>query len=108
MTDEEIVILLTDTLRSTFEPEKIFLFGSRAWGTPDENSDYDFLVLIRGSDENKLQREQRAYRALRSFPLPVPVDVLVRTDDEMVELSKDSKSLYSKIIKNGRQVYATE
>jgi len=29
-----------------FHPEKIILFGSHAYGTPDENSDVDLMVVM--------------------------------------------------------------
>ncbi len=44
---EEIVRRLVDGL----SPEKIILFGSHAYGYPDENSDIDLLVIISQSGE---------------------------------------------------------
>ena len=34
-----------------FEPEKIILFGSRAYGTPHADSDADILVVMPARDE---------------------------------------------------------
>ena len=34
------------TIDTTVGPEKIYLFGSYAYGVPDSNSDYDLCVVI--------------------------------------------------------------
>ncbi len=31
----------------------IYLFGSYAWGNPDDESDLDLLVIMKASDEKK-------------------------------------------------------
>ena len=45
--------------------EKIILFGSNAYGTPNKDSDYDFFVVL-----------QKIYRSLAKRPMGTPVDVL--------------------------------
>ena len=37
---------LTDLIQREFNPEKIILFGSHAWGTPNDDSDVDLLVIL--------------------------------------------------------------
>ena len=37
---------ITRRLVATYEPEQVVLFGSHAWGEPDEGSDFDLLVKI--------------------------------------------------------------
>ena len=37
---------ITHRLENEFQPEEIILFGSHAWGTPDEDSDLDLLVIV--------------------------------------------------------------
>ena len=44
-------------------PEQVILFGSRAKGTAQEESDYDFLVVVRGI-QNEREISRRIYRAL--------------------------------------------
>ena len=56
--------------------EKIILFGSHAYGTPREGSDYDFFVVLRDGTEKPVLILQRIYRALAESPMPVSVDVL--------------------------------
>jgi predicted nucleotidyltransferase len=55
---------------------RIVLFGSRAWGEAEDESDYDLLVLV-DEVENPRILETEAYRALAG--LPASFDVLVRS-----------------------------
>src|SRR5581483_1812271 len=64
-------------IAARFKPEKIILFGSYAYGTPTEDSDVDYMVLIRGS---KAKADRTDIRADISFGFPV--DVLVRSIDD--------------------------
>lgn len=51
-------------LVSRFHPERIYLFGSRARGKYDQNSDYDLMMIVKDSGEPRYRREQQAFRAL--------------------------------------------
>ncbi|MCK6629049.1 MAG: nucleotidyltransferase domain-containing protein, partial [Anaerolineae bacterium] len=70
---EEIVRRLV----AEFQPEQIILFGSHAWGTPDEDSDLDLLVIVSESELRPVQRDAQAERCMRG--LLVPTDILVKT-----------------------------
>src|SRR5205823_10985840 len=60
-----------------FHPEKIILFGSRAWGTPHADSDVDLLVVMPARDTTA-----QAVRIRSALPAPFPMDLLVRTPAE--------------------------
>jgi predicted nucleotidyltransferase len=38
--DKDILDEIVQRLVAEFQPEQIYLFGSRAWGEPEEGSDY--------------------------------------------------------------------
>jgi predicted nucleotidyltransferase len=59
-------------------PSRIVLFGSRAWGEVEDESDYDLLVLVDQAD-NPRALESEAYRSLAG--LPASFDVLVRSSN---------------------------
>ena len=50
MTKPEIIETVKERLIKTYNPKTIYLFGSYAWGTPDEDSDLDLLVVIESSE----------------------------------------------------------
>lgn len=90
-------------LSAEFQPEAIFLFGSHVWGTPDEGSDVDLMVIVPHSSERPIRREQRAQRCLGRLPLSA--DVLVRTRREVNRVHEVRGSLTRHILEQGRKVY---
>src|SRR5882672_5993362 len=61
-----------------FEPEKIILFGSHAYGTPHADSDVDILVIV--PTRNQLDQ---AVRISLTIDPPFPLDIIVRTPKNM-------------------------
>jgi predicted nucleotidyltransferase len=94
---------ITKRLVSEFQPEQIFLFGSYAWGIPDEDSDLDVLVVVSESPEKSSRRATRAYRCLRG--IGTPADVLVKTRSEVDALKNAYASLVSEILDKGILLY---
>src|ERR1700730_16427303 len=57
-----------------FDPEKIILFGSHAYGRPHADSDVDILVVMPARNEI-----DQAVRIDRKIDPPIPLDLIVRT-----------------------------
>ncbi len=79
--DSDVLDEMVRRLVAEFQPEQIILFGSRAWGEPDEESGVDLLVIVSESDERPTQRAARAYHCLGG--IGVPKDILVKTRAEV-------------------------
>ncbi len=94
---------ITRRLAVEMEPDRIILFGSYAWGSPDEDSDLDLLVIVPHSDQPPTLRAVRAHRCLRGIPFPV--DVLVKTRAEVERGSHVPASLVSEVLERGRVLY---
>jgi uncharacterized protein len=94
---------VVDRLKTEFQPEQIILFGSHAWGTPDDSSDVDLMVILPRSDERPIRRDQRAQRCLGR--LAVPADVLVRTRGEVNRYKHLRASLFHQVLNQGRKLY---
>lgn len=90
-------------LKIEFQPEEIYLFGSHAWGTPNEDSDVDLMVIVPSSDERPIRRDQRAQKCLDR--LEVPADVLVRTRGEVDRYKHLRASLFHQVLHQGRKLY---
>lgn len=56
-----------------FQPEKIILFGSCAWGKPGPDSDVDLFVIK--ETENTRDFARKIDRSI--FPRPFPIDLIV-------------------------------
>jgi uncharacterized protein len=89
-----------------FHPEAVYLFGSHAWGEPQEGSDIDLLVILSESQQTPARRAARAHRSLRG--LQVPVDVLVKTRAEFERYLPVYASLEAQIVEKGKLLYGSE
>jgi uncharacterized protein len=94
---------IVQRLVAEFHPNTIFLFGSHAWGEPNEDSDLDLLVIVPDSKESPAQRAVRAHRCLRS--IVVPMDLLVKTQAEVDRFSGVYASLEAEILERGKVLY---
>jgi predicted nucleotidyltransferase len=94
---------ITQRLAAELQPEQIFLFGSHAWGSPNEDSDLDLLIVVAHSDLKPTERATQAYRALRG--LFVPIDILVKTRAEVERFRHVPASLESEILEKGKVLY---
>jgi len=90
-------------LVAEFDPETIILFGSQAWGEPDEHSDLDLMVIVAESGEPPLERARRARRCLRG--VGVPLDVLVKTREEFDYFRPVVASLEHRVAEEGEVLY---
>ena len=90
-------------LVAEFDPDQIILFGSHAWGMPGQDSDVDLLVIVPETDERPTTRAVRAHRCLRGMPLPM--DLIVRSRDEMARSARVSTSLEAEILDRGKVLY---
>ncbi len=94
----DIVRRIVDTV----QPEKVILFGSRARGDARPNSDYDVLV-IKHSDEPRYCRSAPLYVALAD--LPVEVEVMVYTPEEVHEWSEVPQAFVTTAVREGTTIY---
>ncbi len=83
-----------------FQPEKIILFGSHAYGTPHEDSDVDILVVM--SAWNELSK---ALKIRTSIEAPFPTDVIVRTPKHLAWRLAEHESFHTEITKKGIVLY---
>ena len=58
---------MTVKLVAEFDPDKVILFGSHAWGTPSADSDVDLFVIVPDSGERPLARMRRALACLEDM-----------------------------------------
>ena len=101
--DQALLREVTNRLEAEFQPEQVWLFGSRAWGQPDEGSDIDLLVVLRESDETPVRWAQRAHRCLSG--LDIAKDVLVKTRAEVERFRNVPASLEAEIFRRGQKIY---
>lgn len=100
---QDLLTEATRRLTVEFSPEQVWLFGSHAWGVPDEGSDLDLMVVVWESDEAPARRAQRAHRCLQG--LEVAKDVIVKTRAEVERFRNVRSSLVAEVLERGRLLY---
>ena len=94
---------ITGRLLDAYEPEEVYLFGSRARGEADADSDYDLLLVV--ADDAPLERRtsRLAYEVLRGTGTAADVLVCTRT---WFERRRDLKaSLPGTVLREGRRLH---
>ncbi len=100
---KELLHTITQSVVRGVHPEQIFLFGSRAWGVPDKDSDIDLFVIVKESSQPGYRRAREVYRCLRD--VAVPIDVIVKTRLEVESSADVVSSLTKKVLEKGRLLY---
>lgn len=87
-----------------YQPDKIVLFGSYAWGKPTENSDVD-LFIIKKSAKRRIDRarELRAKLIGNKFP---PMDLLIYTPEELDGRVAIGDFFIKDVLEKGKVLYA--
>lgn len=85
-----------------FRPERIILFGSHAYGTPDENSDVDLMVVM---PKRPGGRQEQDIQIRRRVQADFPVDLLVRDPQEVAQRLSENDTFMQVVTQHGRVMY---
>lgn len=89
-------------LAAKLRPEKIILFGSYAYGRPKPESDVDLLVIM----ETSLRLRQQRLEISRALsPRPFPLDIIVRTPQELAQRIALGDTFLDEIMTRGKVLY---
>ena len=94
---------IKDSILSAVDIEKLYLFGSCANGTANENSDYDFYMVIPNNSIRPIEAMRHARLAIWDLDVK-PVDLLAGTAEIFSRRSKDV-TLERKIAREGVLLY---
>src|SRR5947209_12569486 len=83
-----------------FHPDKVILFGSHAYGKPDADSDVDLLVVMPAANQIN-----QAIRIGLSVPAPFPLDLIVRTPENLAYRLKWSDWFLREVMDRGIVLY---
>ena len=101
MTDE--IMQIKDKIVNTVPAEKVYLFGSYAYGTPKEDSDYDLYVVLPNGGMRPIEAVQSIYRSMRRTSKK-PIDVLAGTVESFERRAKQI-TLERTIARDGVVIY---
>lgn len=89
-------------IAATFDPKQIILFGSYAYGKPTPNSDVDLLVVM---DTALRERQQRLEISRVLSPRPFPMDIVVRSPQQLATRIAMGDFFLAEIITRGQVLY---
>lgn len=81
---------------------KIILFGSYASGRPDKDSDLDIFIVV-NTKEKGLKRYAMVSELLE--PRKMPIDIIVKTPEEVRKRTKMFDPFIRNILKDGKVLY---
>jgi len=98
ITKNKQLLQITDKIKTHFNPQKIIVFGSYAWGKPTEDSDIDIFLIM----ESNLRRDERARQVQKIFSQRTfPLDVIVYTPEEVEQSLKRGNPFIKEILNQG-------
>ena len=103
---EETLERLTSRLVDALRPERIYLFGSQAYGTPDPDSDLDLLIVVAKGGPPERDLTIRARQAIGE--VPCGLDVLVYAADQFDSRSGWRANFEHTVRNKGRLLYGVD
>ena len=92
---------LCERIVREFNPEKIILFGSQAYGKPTAESDIDLLVVM----PYKGSPFRQAGEILKRLQVWMPVDLIVRSEKDIKQRLKIGDQFMRDILEHGKVMY---
>lgn len=103
--DEEFLDAVVRNIVAVSGATRIILFGSRARGRERSDSDVDLLVVVTGRPEDRREKRHAISKAL--VERLIPMDILVRTEDDVCQaISLGDPLIKGEILPYGRVLYA--
>jgi predicted nucleotidyltransferase len=93
---------VVDKIVQDFNPGKVILFGSYAYGKPTVDSDVDVLVVME-SNERPAARASRIIGAVTGKTFPM--DIIVRTPKELEQRLDVGDFFFKEIVERGKVLY---
>ena len=99
--DHTRILAYAQAVAREFQPERIILFGSYAYGTPTEDSDVDFLVVMPHDGHPAYKAAEIELKVRPGFPL----DLMVRSPQRIRERLAGGDRFVREIFERGSPLY---
>lgn len=96
---------LTKVIVKEYQPEKIILFGSYAYGKPYEDSDID-LLIIKETDKSFFDRLFEIRKIASDARRGYSFEPVVMTPKELQERLEIGDQFFEEILSRGKVLYA--
>ena len=100
---QEEIEALKECFVKALDPLRVYLFGSYVYGTPNQDSDLDFYIVVDDNRTDILDLTVRAYSACSEMKRH-PVDILVGTKSRF-EARKHRPTIEKEVYQKGVLLY---
>lgn len=94
---------IVNKIKDEYQPEKIILFGSYAYGKPTKDSDID-LLIIKESGKRRIERFCEVRKIIRDIK-GISVQPVVFTNEEIKKRLKIGDDFIKEILEKGKVLY---
>ena len=101
MVETNQIMKVSDEIARRFHPERIILFGSYAYGTPNEDSDVDLLVVL--PFEGRTAKQAIAIRS--AVYAGFPMDLIPITPDRLKHRLEIEDFFLREVVQKGTVLY---
>jgi uncharacterized protein len=95
------ILQLNERIVQEFQPERVILFGSYAYGTPDSDSDVDLLVVLPFEGQGC----RKSLEIIAAVEPSFAVDLLVRTPQQLQQRLEWNDFFIREIVEKGKVLY---
>jgi len=93
---------IVDKIINNFNPDKIIIFGSYAYGHPTVDSDMDIMIVME-TDEKPHKRAVSVRKVLKG--IGIPKDIIVKTPEEFERFKDIVGTIVYPAAHKGRIIY---
>lgn len=101
----KLILKIVDQIKTEYEPEKIILYGSYAYGKPTEDSDID-LFIVKETDKRRVDRFVEVKRLIYETGRRISISPLVYTPKEVQERLALGDGFVEEVLTRGEVLYA--
>ena len=84
-------------------PKQLFIFGSRAWGTPGESSDLDLMVIVPDGQGPLRLLKRRVRQCLHD--ILIPIDIILEPVSLFERRCRVHASLECLVAEKGKRIH---
>lgn len=96
---------IVELLKGRYQPERIVLFGSWAYGDPSEDSDVD-LLIIKSASQPFHRRWAEVYQLVQPLVRGIDFSPFVMTPEEVTQRQRARDPFLEEILTRGETLYA--
>ena len=100
-----LILRIVEQIKEGYEPERVILYGSYAYGEPTEDSDID-LFIVKETDKRRVDRFVEVKRLIYEPGRRISISPLVYTPKEVEERLALGDDFVEEVLTRGEVLYA--